>query len=195
MSPIRPLQTDRRTALYRFFDRDDALLYIGITVNPKARDYQHAAKSPWWPQAARKEVCWYPTWVEADAAEGTAIRSEQPRYNIAGNRTPAARPPSPPSRPRLEPDVARRLRVTADTARRARAELLEAMVEATQGGATNLDIAKEIDFFYNPDYIGKLLAKKVGKRPPGRRPGRPARTERAEQPAPAAPAEDEQPES
>lgn len=90
-----------------------------------------------------------------------------------------------------------KLRERAETARNAPSELLDAMVEAAQGGATNLDIAKEIDFFYNPDYIGKLLAKKVGKRPPGRRPGRPARTERpapTEQPVPAAPAEDEQPE-
>lgn len=71
-------------------------------------------------------------------------------------------------------EVRTKLRERAETARKAPDELLEAMVEAAQAGATNLEIAKEIDFFYNPDYIGKLVSKKVGKRPPGRRPKRPA---------------------
>ena len=44
-----------------------------------------------------------------------------------------------------------KLRERAETARNAPSELLDAMVEAAQGGATNLDIAKEIGFFYNPD--------------------------------------------
>ena len=70
-----------------------------------------------------------------------------------------------------------KLRERAETARKAPEELLVAMVEAAEGGATNLDIAKEIDFFYNPDYIGKLISKKLGKRPPGRRPKRPVPAE------------------
>lgn len=74
-----------------------------------------------------------------------------------------------------------KLRARAETARKAPDELLDAMVEAAQDGATNLDIAKEIDFFYNPDYIGKLVSKKVGKRPPGRRPRRPTRPASADE--------------
>jgi predicted GIY-YIG superfamily endonuclease len=168
-----PLRSRVRTALYRFYAADGALLYIGITVNPKARDYQHAAKSPWWPESARKDICWYETWPAAELAERAAIRAERPRYNIAGN-APLPVPPAKPRRTKagMTPATRARLRAAAETVRRARADLLDAMVEAAQDGATNLDIAKEIDFFYNPDYIGKLVSKRVGKRPPGRRPKR-----------------------
>jgi hypothetical protein len=69
-------------------------------------------------------------------------------------------------------EVKTKLHAAADVARRAPDDLLDAMVEAAEDGATNLDIAKEIGFFYNPDYIGKLVIKRVGKRPPGRRPSR-----------------------
>lgn len=82
----------------------------------------------------------------------------------------------------MKEEVRTKLRERAATARRAPDDLLDAMVEAAKDGATNLDIAKEIDFFYNPDYIGKLISKKVGKRPPGRRPKRsaPAKGEQSE---------------
>lgn len=164
---------NRPTALYRFFDDTDALLYFGITVNSKARDYQHASKSAWWPEAVRKDIQWYETWVEADEAEKASIITEQPRHNIAG----ATSPPKPQSAPRralrgVSPATNARLRTAAGAARRAQVDLLDAMVEASQDGATNLDIAKEIDFFYNPDYIGKLITKKAGPRKPGRRPKR-----------------------
>lgn len=164
---------DRRTVLYRFYDADDVLLYVGISVDPKTRDYQHARQSVWWPKAARKEVCWYDTWIEADAAEKAAIVAERPLYNIAGACDPVTLPHPPrPLRPALSPSTKTRLRAAAEAARRAPDDLLNAMVEAAKDGATNLDIAKEIDFFYNPDYVGKLVNKRVGNRPPGRRPRR-----------------------
>ena len=65
-----------------------------------------------------------------------------------------------------------KLHAAAEAARRAPDDLLDAMVEAAQAGATNLDIAKEIGFFYNPDYVGKLVNKRVGNRRPGPRPKR-----------------------
>lgn len=49
--------------------------------------------------------------------------------------------------------------------------LLDAMVEASNGGATNLEIAQAINFVYNPDYVGKLIVRAAGPRRPGRRPG------------------------
>jgi len=75
----------------------------------------------------------------------------------------------------VKEEVKAKLRERAEAARRAPDDLLDAMVEAAKDGATNLDIAKEIDFFYNPDYIGKLLAKRMGPRRPGRRRRRPKR--------------------
>lgn len=71
------------TALYRFFDADGDLLYVGIAMNPRSRFNGHASDKEWWPQVARKTVQWYPSRVLADAAETEAIALEKPRYNRA----------------------------------------------------------------------------------------------------------------
>lgn len=44
------------TYVYRHYDKDDRLLYVGITVNPKRRAQGHKQKSPWWPSIARIDV-------------------------------------------------------------------------------------------------------------------------------------------
>jgi hypothetical protein len=67
-------------------------------------------------------------------------------------------------------EVKTRLRKAATVFKEAPVELREAILEAGRDGATNLDIAQEIDFAYSPDYIGKLISKAQGPRPPGRRP-------------------------
>ena len=63
-----------------------------------------------------------------------------------------------------------RLKAAALAYQRAPVELRDAIVEAGKEGATNVEIAQEINFAYSPDYIGKLLTKAIGKRSPGRRP-------------------------
>jgi hypothetical protein len=45
--------TSGRTTLYRFYDGDGALLYIGITNSVPRRLGQHQAHKPWWGDAAR----------------------------------------------------------------------------------------------------------------------------------------------
>jgi predicted GIY-YIG superfamily endonuclease len=72
-----------RTALYRAFSADGDLLYIGISRNFGRRWYQHASVKPWWPEAQRMTVDWYPDEESAYAAETEAIAREKPRYNIA----------------------------------------------------------------------------------------------------------------
>ena len=37
-------------ALYRFFDRTDVLLYVGITANLPTRMKNHSKGKPWWTQ-------------------------------------------------------------------------------------------------------------------------------------------------
>jgi predicted GIY-YIG superfamily endonuclease len=76
---------DHRTALYRFYDADDALLYVGITVDPEARWADHERLKPWWPDVARETVDWHETRTLALAAELAAIRAERPRYNVNGS--------------------------------------------------------------------------------------------------------------
>lgn len=72
----------RPTVLYRLYDEDDNLLYIGITCGFDARMRDHAHRHPWWPLVARTVLDWFDTDYEADRAETAAIRAERPRYNV-----------------------------------------------------------------------------------------------------------------
>jgi hypothetical protein len=70
-----------RTAVYRLFDADGALLYVGISKSFGLRWQQHAHAQPWWPEVQRQTVEWRETRREAEEAETVAILSEKPRYN------------------------------------------------------------------------------------------------------------------
>lgn len=70
------------TTLYRLFDADDALLYVGIAGNPGRRFEQHAKAKLWWREVSRIEVEHFADRAEALAAERLAIRDERPLYNI-----------------------------------------------------------------------------------------------------------------
>lgn len=76
-----------RTALYRFWDIQGRLLYVGITNSPDLRWAQHAADKPWWERVHHKQVCaWYPSRSRAEAAERMAIMCERPLYNVIHNQ-------------------------------------------------------------------------------------------------------------
>jgi hypothetical protein len=101
--PSDSLRT-KPTTLYRFFDAESVLLYIGITARGLARWHQHADDKPWWPQVASCTTEHFPSRAEAYAAEREAIRTERPRYNVIrpGERRPprTARRPSTPVAPK-----------------------------------------------------------------------------------------------
>jgi DNA-binding transcriptional regulator YhcF (GntR family)/predicted GIY-YIG superfamily endonuclease len=81
-----PYQNPGPTALYRLYDADDELLYVGISADPEGRWKQHSASATaagWWPQVTRKEVRWFPTREAADEAETAAIEAEHPLHNRA----------------------------------------------------------------------------------------------------------------
>jgi excinuclease UvrABC nuclease subunit len=71
-----------RTALYRLYDADDVLLYVGVTSDPKRRFRDHRAKRPWWNEVARNSIEWFSTEFRALQAEVQAIGAETPKYNI-----------------------------------------------------------------------------------------------------------------
>ena len=73
-------------SVYRYFDADDFLLYIGSTVNFGMRHYQHSMSAEWWNEAARWTVDPYPSEFQARAAERQAIATEHPIHNRAGRR-------------------------------------------------------------------------------------------------------------
>lgn len=74
---------DVRTALYRLYDANGELLYVGISDDPHGRMSGHASDKPWWPDVARKTLVWYAHRTQADTAETIAIGLERPRYNKA----------------------------------------------------------------------------------------------------------------
>lgn len=68
-------------AVYRFYDRGGALLYVGIAWNPGRRWERHKRESPWFRNARRVRVDVYATEREALTVERLAIRDEKPLYN------------------------------------------------------------------------------------------------------------------
>jgi predicted GIY-YIG superfamily endonuclease len=87
-APSRQLATDEEspryapaTALYRFYDGDRRLLYVGITGQPRERWVAHRRKAVWWDLAAFVSVEIVPTSWQALDIERAAIRRERPLFN------------------------------------------------------------------------------------------------------------------
>src|SRR5437868_2611784 len=87
-------------AVYRVWDLDGDLLYIGVSRQPVKRVPNHKQKG-WGQLIARVELAWYETWSEAAKAEATAILAEKPLYNRtawAPDRVGVTEPPLPKHR-------------------------------------------------------------------------------------------------
>lgn len=78
------------TQLYRHFDAQGRLLYVGISLSTVARLTQHRNSSDWYSQISRVEIQKFDTRSEAEGAEWEAIQKEKPIHNIVGNK-PASR--------------------------------------------------------------------------------------------------------
>ena len=71
----------QRCALYRHFDPDGTLLYVGISVDPDTRNKQHGRDSKWHRFSTRVIVEWHESTDLAHRAEKRAIRNERPIFN------------------------------------------------------------------------------------------------------------------
>lgn len=77
-------------AVYRLYDADGVLLYIGSAYDPEERCKAHRGKA-WWPEVARRSEEWFASRGGAYVAEMKAIASEGPKRNAMGSpsyRTP-----------------------------------------------------------------------------------------------------------
>ena len=72
-----------RTAIYRHFAADGALLYIGISDDPAYRLHQHMHTSPWRASIASVTIEWFDDRPSAVCAEVAAIMRENPAQNRA----------------------------------------------------------------------------------------------------------------
>ena len=76
-------RNDGPTSLYRHFDADAVLLYVGISLSAVGRLSDHRHTSAWFPQIARVTVEQFPDRASAYEAETAAINNENPLFNIA----------------------------------------------------------------------------------------------------------------
>lgn len=74
----------RRAAVYRLFGEDGALLYIGSSYAPEARDGAHRQHASWGKLVARRTDEWHDSRGAAYDAESRAITAEEPVHNTAG---------------------------------------------------------------------------------------------------------------
>ncbi|MFE5514481.1 hypothetical protein ACFQ9J_28500 [Streptomyces sp. NPDC056529] len=77
-------------AVYRLWDAEGNLLYIGSAYEPDVR-YREHQKKPWWPEVAQRTEEWHPNRGRAYVEEMKAIASEPSKYNEMG--TPGYRTP------------------------------------------------------------------------------------------------------
>lgn len=80
-------QGAERTALYRLYDANDVLLYIGISRAPDWRMKGHLLDKEWFHLVARRTVQWYSSRSAALAAEAAATAAEKPVHDSSWRRT------------------------------------------------------------------------------------------------------------
>src|SRR6516165_2240870 len=85
--------------LYRHFDGNGQLLYVGISLSTVSRLSQHRHGSDWFAEIRNVTIEDFPTREAAVAAEQAAIAAEKPRYNLLLCKPPKtkARPPAAPT--------------------------------------------------------------------------------------------------
>ena len=77
--------TAEPTALYRLYDAEHDLLYIGISREPEGRFKAHAHNKNWWHCVKYADLTWFPSYPAAKRAESAAHISERPPYNGMGH--------------------------------------------------------------------------------------------------------------
>lgn len=70
------------TALYRHWDAEGNLLYVGISLSPLVRLCQHRDASAWYSAIATVTVAWFDSREQAAEAEVVAIKTEGPKHNV-----------------------------------------------------------------------------------------------------------------
>ncbi len=72
--------------VYRYFCKDEGLLYVGITNDMSRRAAQHAKSAEWWSLVSRVSVQEFDDEKSAREHERKAIAFEFPKFNKLGNR-------------------------------------------------------------------------------------------------------------
>lgn len=85
---------ERETSVYRLYDGNGVLLYVGIAYQVPKRLGEHERSKPWFSEVGVIRVSRYPTRRQAEQAEAEAIYSEKPRENRAPGTTTTREAPT-----------------------------------------------------------------------------------------------------
>lgn len=158
-------QPTGRTALYRLFDRNDQLIYVGISNNPRARWEDHGSDKVWWGDVVTREIEWFGTRKDAEAAERREISARSPKWNVApGMPDPSLTVPRQrPSKGWMPPgslvELFARYEQVQESVGKLRDELEQAVVAEMLAGVSGNRMAKF--FSWEPETF-RRLAKKAG---------------------------------
>lgn len=83
------------TQLYRHYDAEGRLLYVGISLSAVVRLQKHNFDAHWSRNIARMDIEHFPSRDAALEAESMAIQSEKPLHNIYQMKRPPPKPPKP----------------------------------------------------------------------------------------------------
>jgi len=83
VSVANPPTEERPAAVYRLWDAEGNLLYIGSSYDPETRCQGHRDK-PWWPRVASRTDEWHESRGDAYRTELEAIVAEDPQHNVYG---------------------------------------------------------------------------------------------------------------
>lgn len=78
---VREKKARTPTQLYRHYDADGELLYVGISVDFMKRLRQHGRVSEWFGRIASVRVEHFASRRDAESAEAVAIKRERPLFN------------------------------------------------------------------------------------------------------------------
>ena len=87
------------TSLYRHWDAEGRLLYVGISISALARQIAHRADAHWWDEVTRITIERFSSVAEAENAERVAIAAENPLHNTI-RRKPRPQPAFEPQTPK-----------------------------------------------------------------------------------------------
>jgi len=73
---------DSPTAVYRWYDANDQLLYVGVSFDLGTRFASHRYGNDNWQQVRRIELEWFDSRRGALEAEARAIATEHPMWNV-----------------------------------------------------------------------------------------------------------------
>lgn len=79
---INGTETRSPCSLYRVYDANGQLLYVGITETGVSRFDSHRLHAKWWHQASRIELDHYPDRTIARSVEQACIDTWKPPYNL-----------------------------------------------------------------------------------------------------------------